>query len=478
MEEHYVIYKETTSEYEVAEKVHQKKKHLVVPIVMMVEGVHNGSRGPILHPIEDLGKFPQAWNGIPVVIDHPQVNEDFVSANDPDIIDNRSVGRIYNTKVDGLKLRAQAWIEEEKLKTLSMAVLIALQEKEPIEVSVGVFTEEEDEEGEYKGENYKAIARNHRPDHLALLPGGVGACSIKDGCGIRANKKGGNNVNKELLDAMRLLNKDGFAISKLNANDVNEDGYREVMEAAQQAIYAMDSQSAWYYIEDLFDSYVVYGIRLQVGGSQLYKQDYTYTDGEFKLTGSPVEVRKKVDIEYVTNSFERTKSSNNNKNKEVTIMAEKEKCPKCLVKIDALIANEQSKFIEADREFLLTLNESQLDKLAPVMVDKIVEKIVEKPIEVNKLTPEQIADLAFVANQRTERKREMIQGIQTNTSKELWPDEVLNVMNEDHLKRLFDSVKKEAPVDYSFGGVRPIEANAVTVEALYPTGVVIEEPKK
>lgn len=36
---------------------------------------------------------------------------------------------------------------------------------------------------------FKRIARNLNPDHLALLPGGTGACSWEDGCGVRANER-------------------------------------------------------------------------------------------------------------------------------------------------------------------------------------------------------------------------------------------------------------------------------------------------
>lgn len=188
--EGYHIYKKIRQDpaYTVKEKKYQGRNHLIVPVVMMVEGVHNGSHGPLFHSIEDLGKFPESWNGIPVVIDHPEIDGVNVSANNPDILESRKVGRIYNAYIKDIKkLAAEIWLDEEKLQKLSQTVLDQVRQGIPLEVSLGMFTEEEFVTGEWNGEHYDAIAKNHRPDHLALLPGSVGACSLADGCGVRAN---------------------------------------------------------------------------------------------------------------------------------------------------------------------------------------------------------------------------------------------------------------------------------------------------
>jgi hypothetical protein len=104
----YSVYKNKQKlDYEVKLVVHQEKAHIVVPVVMMVEGVHSGSLGAIYHSIEELGKYPDTWNGIPVVIYHPKKDDEYVSANSPDIIDAVTVGRVYNTAVEGKKLKAE-----------------------------------------------------------------------------------------------------------------------------------------------------------------------------------------------------------------------------------------------------------------------------------------------------------------------------------------------------------------------------------
>ena len=47
-----VIYKVNQEKnYIVKTKKHQGKDFLVVPVTMMVEGVHNGSHGRLFHPI-------------------------------------------------------------------------------------------------------------------------------------------------------------------------------------------------------------------------------------------------------------------------------------------------------------------------------------------------------------------------------------------------------------------------------------------
>jgi hypothetical protein len=168
---------------------------------MMVEGVHNGSHGPLLHTAEELGKIPASWNGIPVMIGHPQVDELNVSANSPDILE-RSVGRVFHTHMEDKKLKAEVWLDEQTLTAVSPLALAYINSGRHLEVSVGVFTDEEPTTGLYnETEQYVAVARNHRPDHLALLPGEQGACGWGDGCGIRNNKskekEETNDMNEE-----------------------------------------------------------------------------------------------------------------------------------------------------------------------------------------------------------------------------------------------------------------------------------------
>ena len=115
----------------------------------------------------------------------------------------------------------------------------------------------------------------------------------------------------------------------------------------------------------------------------------------------------------------------------------KNECPKCLEKINAVIANTASGFVEEDREWLETLSETALDKALKV---KEVEKVVEKTVEVNKLTANQKEALAYGEKQLADARSRMVKGIQDNTEAGIWTDEKLNKMDRDTLESIYKSV--------------------------------------
>lgn len=379
-------------------------EYWVVPVVMMVEGVHNGSHGPLFHSIEELGKIPEAWNGIPVTIQHPTDDIGNVSANSPAILEAWSVGKVFNTHVDGDKLKAEAYIKISKINKLSPEVFQYIKEGKPLEVSVGVFSDEVQKIGNHNGEKYSIAATNHRPDHLALLPGAIGACSWEDGCGIRVNSEG---------------------------------------------------------IEDFVSN---------TGGV-----DFDNTT----ISSDILEI----------NSDEPKIS--NNKKKEEKQMAEKAKCTPCVEKkVKALIANGQTKWTDSDREWLETLEESQLDKFIP-------EKVEPKEIEVNVApTKEQAIEvlretlktteefMTFVPDEikeqmqsglalHQERRNNMISNVLDNT-KDIWTKEKLEGLDFETLSMVSNSIKPV--VNYSAQNSKT-EVKVNSVEPMLPAGVKNEEDK-
>lgn len=169
------------------------REHLVVPVVMICEGVLNDA----LVPLSEFSRYPEAWNGRPVPVMHPQQNGMPISANRPDVIERNSIGSIFNASVEGAKLKAEAWIDTEKARRLGHDHLVAqLAAGQVIEVSTGYFSDDDPAPGSFNGMSYSVVHRNLRPDHLALLPGEIGACSIEDGCGTRVNSKKGSLAMK------------------------------------------------------------------------------------------------------------------------------------------------------------------------------------------------------------------------------------------------------------------------------------------
>lgn len=164
----------------------------IIPMVMMVEGVLNGSNGALLYPAAELKKSAPAWNMKPIMLGHPTnsygVN---VSARSPEMLAASCVGVILNAKCgDNGKLVAEAWLDNKRADELDPRILQSIANNQQMEVSTGLFTENEQRSGEFHGKRYSAIARNYQPDHLALLPDQLGACSIQDGCGtLRTNER-------------------------------------------------------------------------------------------------------------------------------------------------------------------------------------------------------------------------------------------------------------------------------------------------
>lgn len=178
------------------EITHDGRRYLVAPVVALVAGVVNG----LYVPADELSAFASAWSGRVVTLGHPQANGQYVSANSPDLWSG-APGHLWNVGVDGDKLKGDIWIDLEKAARLGDAartVVARLRANQPVEVSTGYFADFEPTAGVWNGRAYSGITRNIRPDHLALLPGEVGACSWADGCGTpRVNVENGEPMDEE-----------------------------------------------------------------------------------------------------------------------------------------------------------------------------------------------------------------------------------------------------------------------------------------
>lgn len=461
------------------------RKYLVAPMSMITVGVHAGSDGPLFYPEEELFKTPQVWNHKPVVVYHPARNGEGVSACDPIILSNRQVGVIMNARkgevtVNDEKvpaLLAEAWLEEDRMNKVDERIAEAVEKNQMMELSTGLFTDNTKAEkgAEWNGEEYDAIARNYRPDHLALLPDLKGACSIEDGAGfLRLNALPGKIV--VVGNGMS----HGNIRSLLNSwlQDKNTGG--EVYDT---------------YVESVYDDFFIY-----LDNGKYFKYNYSLKDNQIVVEGDAEEVVRVTEFRTKTGEFV---GNENDINKRKEKIMDKKKI------VDALIASNGNSWGEADRETLTELDDEVLEKMQAsekVAADAAVENAVEKyraeektkaeKIEANKLTananetkPKTVEE--FIASDAIPTElasplRNMMKSYDaikaalvkclTDNEKCQFTEEQLKAKEVDelrHLVALASIGKSEVPneLDFSGQGIEPTE-NVEKIEPLLMPAVM------
>lgn len=178
--------------YTVQRIQHKGRAHLKVPCVMILEGVHCNPKGCFLYRQEALALNVSDWNGMPVSIQHPINTE---RCDNPITHNEQVTGEVFNARMDGNKLKADLFLDETRLMELNSNLHNQVLQGNAIEVSTGLIAMQMANGGTWSGQDYDGEVLNLKPDHLAILPGDVGACSIEDGCGIR-------NVNNPAFDGI------------------------------------------------------------------------------------------------------------------------------------------------------------------------------------------------------------------------------------------------------------------------------------
>ena len=327
-------------------------RYLVAPMVMLTEGVHRGSGGSLFYPKEELSKTPQVWNHKPVIVYHPQaVDGSEISACDPDILSNRQIGVIMNTRIGKIKvnnkmvsaLRAEAWLNEERINKIDERITQAVEKNEMMELSTGLYTDNEVvENGEWNGEKYDAIARNYRPDHLALLPDLKGACSIEDGAGfLRLNAK---------LDKIFITNK-----------EMSHGNIRSLLNSWLQN----KGEDVW--VEDVYDNFFIYS-----KSGKLFKGVYSIVDNAIEVVENFEEVIRVT--EYRTKDGQFVGNQNKDIERKEIEMQKNEV-------VDKLIKSNSNSWAEEDRKALLEMDDSILEKMESsekIATEKAVENATKK----------------------------------------------------------------------------------------------------
>jgi hypothetical protein len=165
------------------------RRHIVAPLSLIVPGVLNGSKGPLLYELNEIRKNAGAWEDVPLTLGHPtDMQGRNLSAKDPGVLQRQGLGFVRRPTVKN-KLGAEGWFDVDRTMKLRPDIVEKLESGQPIELSTGLFTDNEEAaaNANLNGKPYTHIARNFAPDHVAVLPDHTGACSLKDGCGVLVN---------------------------------------------------------------------------------------------------------------------------------------------------------------------------------------------------------------------------------------------------------------------------------------------------
>ena len=325
----------------------QGREYLVAPMAMLAEGVVDGSGGPILYEEKDCRKGAPLWNTKPVVVYHPEINGKGVSACEPSILEARQVGMVMNTRWDNGKLRAEAWLEESRLKKVDDRILDALETNKVLEISTGLLTDNEEKLGTHNDIPYTHIARNHRPDHLAILPDKIGAYSIADGGGLLQLNE---TARSSGIDPTQLFARQIDLLRRLIGNAMSHSNVHSALASGLRARNGIGDDT---WIADVYENFFVFE-----DNGKLFRLPYTSGDAVEIGEGPPEEVVRVTEYRTPEGSFVgNTAQSSISQEK---IMAKKEI-------VDGLIAHESTVWVEDDRDTLTALEETTLEKMAPVV---------------------------------------------------------------------------------------------------------------
>ena len=175
------------------------RKYLVAPLTLIVSGVLAGSQGPLFYPGPEIAATANAWADMPLTIGHPTgpFGEPIPASDVPE----KHIGMVRFPRYRDGKLTAEGWFDLDATRNADARVLDLLRNGQPIELSTGLYTHNEDRRGSYRGRPYTHIARNYQPDHLAILPDQRGACSLDDGCGVLNSRKDHGMYEEDLTAA-------------------------------------------------------------------------------------------------------------------------------------------------------------------------------------------------------------------------------------------------------------------------------------
>ncbi|MGN2481663.1 DUF2213 domain-containing protein [Enterobacter roggenkampii] len=273
-----------------------------VPIVDDI--VMNGG----LYPAEEINNSYQTMERKLMPIGHPMVNGKYVSANDPQAVNDYYAGAwAQNVSKANDKVVMDVYVNKAVADTKPdgkrliqrLDDMISGNNADPIHVSTGLLLNKEQKAGESKQKKYSWVAHNMQFDHIAILLDEPGAGTPDEGVGMFVNADGqeADVEATSLIDAANsmkdgLLNKVKFFFA--HNSDASFD---EIYQMLREAIRAPSGSDVYRYVVTVWPDKFIYE-----EGSKLFQQKYLIDDSEVTLVGEPVEVvRKPTEYEIKTN---------------------------------------------------------------------------------------------------------------------------------------------------------------------------------
>jgi len=164
------------------------REYYVCSASIINPGVLAGSKGALYYPPDECQRNARDWEGTPLVLYHPTRNGQYVSIrDDPSAIDRQGLGEFLKPRFKS-KLGGEMWFDAQKVANADKylvkngvePILPRLRKGIPVELSTGLFTENipAEQGAMFNGRPYTHVARNYRPDHIAILPNQIGACIL------------------------------------------------------------------------------------------------------------------------------------------------------------------------------------------------------------------------------------------------------------------------------------------------------------
>jgi hypothetical protein len=361
--------------------------------VLIVEGVLNGAYIPgseLLAP---------DWNNVPIVLNHPLDAQGVpMSARTPEVLAASGVGHLYHASLGTgqrqghtvTSLRAELWLDVAQVLSVggeAVQAMTMLEAQTPLELSTGFYSYAEETSGAFYGVPYSEVHHDLRPDHLALLPNGIGACDWQSGCGSPRLNQQCTCHQETPMDHVQARGWRGFmhtlktfvqqeeSGSAAGAPAVFVNGYyvgdgtkeqvcamaralptppvrtnqtdadtREALYGALAREMAVDFTPIFIDAVDMTNHTFTYR-----QGERLLQRSWTETDGQIALTEGATDVQRQTTYVPVTQAKEDPPMASDAVKARVT----------------ALITNTQTKWSESDRAALEAMSEAQLAYLEP-----------------------------------------------------------------------------------------------------------------